>query len=161
MASGKGYGEESSWFCSASSLEKMALIPSSHRQIRDMLKGHLQVVKAQGQDESVNPEGMSFILPFTRLQVSGANTKPRTSTGSSQLTRATGHSGVHLLRGVLSGVWEESGSSLRTYSFEKQAIPISTDQWHSQHLTSFQSTFTSNISFHKNMNVKNIGKSYK
>ena len=29
---------------------------SSHRQIRDTLKGHLQVVKAQGQDESVNLE---------------------------------------------------------------------------------------------------------
>ena len=59
MASGKGYGEESSWFCSDPWSRENgchSLSMSSHRQIRDKLKGHLQVVKAQGQDERVNPD---------------------------------------------------------------------------------------------------------
>lgn len=135
MASGKGYGEESSWFCSASSLEKMAIIPflCLHRQIRDMLKGHLQVVKAQGQDESVNPEescqAVTHSAPslgFFRFQEQTQNPVPPQGQASSPEQQAT--AGL-LVEGGLRSLGRE-WQFLRTYSFEKQAIPISTDQWH-------------------------------
>ena len=105
MASGKGYGEESSWFCSDPWSRENgyhSLSMSSHHQIRDKLKGHLQVVKAQGQDESVNPEeSCQAVTHSVLLQALGfrSKTKPCTSTESSQLTRAAGHSGAHLVRG--------------------------------------------------------------
>lgn len=49
---------ESCWFCSALGLGKIAitLSTSSHRQMSDVIKGHLQMVKAQGQDERVSLE---------------------------------------------------------------------------------------------------------
>ena len=68
-----------------------------------------------------------------RFQEQKQNPVPPQGQASSPEQQAT--VGFTCWGGVLSGVWEASGSSLRTCSFEKQAIPISSDQWHSQHLT--------------------------